>query len=85
MQNESCVPGIPANCCLSLGLNVKYAYTKMSEEKSKYVESKKLEKHRKTVCLLQAHGFSNGRSGETRTLGLMLPKHARYQLRHTPI
>ena len=25
-----------------------------------------------------------GRSGETRTLGLMLPKHARYQLRHTP-
>jgi len=30
------------------------------------------------VCLF-------GRSGETRTRGLMLPKHARYQLRYTPI
>ena len=29
-------------------------------------------------------GFSCGRSGETRTRGLLLPKQARYQLRNTP-
>ena len=30
------------------------------------------------------HGFLSGRSGETRTRGLLLPKQARYQLRNTP-
>ena len=31
------------------------------------------------------HGKKAGRGGETRTRGLVLPKHARYQLRHTPM
>ena len=38
--------------------------------------------------LYEPRGFvwlPSGRSGGTRTLGLMLPKHARYQLRHTPV
>ena len=36
------------------------------------------------VPLTFYRGFSYGRSGETRTRGLLLPKQARYQLRNTP-
>ncbi len=36
--------------------------------------------------LKRGFGLSSfGRSAEVRTLGLVVPNHARYQLRHTPI
>ena len=37
-----------------------------------------------TLFLTLYRGFLHGRSGETRTRGLLLPKQARYQLRNTP-
>ena len=44
-----------------------------------------ISEHKKKPEPIAVADFFAGRSGETRTLGLMLPKHARYQLRHTPI
>ena len=44
--------------------------------------SKLSKKLQKTAVFIENSGF--GRSAETRTLDLLLPKQARYQLRNTP-
>ena len=45
----------------------------------------KTEEKRRKTALSGGFSIKDGRSGETRTRGLLLPKQARYQLRNTPL
>ena len=53
-----------------------------AKRKCRTIAAKKLQKQ---AILLKNSLFFCGRSAGTRTLGLLLPKQARYQLRNTPI